>query len=49
MVRMTIGSGAMTSGTTANDVASVFVHFGEKTTQTWLLVRLPSPEIPPAR
>src|SRR4029453_6475240 len=30
-----------------NDVASVFVHFGEDTTQTWLLVRLPSPEIPP--
>jgi hypothetical protein len=30
-----------------NDVASVFVHFGEAQTQTWLLVRLPSPEIPP--
>ena len=30
-----------------NDVLSVFVHFGEKQTQTWLLVRLPSPEIPP--
>jgi hypothetical protein len=30
-----------------NDVASVFVHFGEDATQTWLLVRLPSPEIPP--
>lgn len=30
-----------------NDVASVFVHFGEQQTQTWLLVRLPSPEIPP--
>ena len=30
-----------------NDVASVFVHFGENQTQTWLLVRLPSPEIPP--
>ena len=30
-----------------NDVASVFVHFGEKQTQTWLLVRLPSPEMPP--
>lgn len=30
-----------------NDVASVFVHFGENSTQTWLLVRLPSPEIPP--
>ena len=29
------------------DVASVFVHFGEEQTQTWLLVRLPSPEIPP--
>lgn len=30
-----------------NDVASVFVHFGEAQTQTWLLVRLPSPELPP--
>ena len=30
-----------------NDVVSVFVHFGEDTSQTWLLVRLPSPEIPP--
>ncbi len=30
-----------------NDVASVFVHFGENSTQTWLLVRLPSPEVPP--
>ncbi|MEO8352339.1 MAG: hypothetical protein ABI680_11455 [Chthoniobacteraceae bacterium] len=30
-----------------NDVASVFVHFGEDSTQTWLLVRLPSPEVPP--
>lgn len=30
-----------------NDVYSVFVHFGEAQTQTWLLVRLPSPEIPP--
>ncbi len=30
-----------------NDVLSVFVHFGEAQTQTWLLVRLPSPEIPP--
>lgn len=30
-----------------NDVASIFVHFGESQTQTWLLVRLPSPEIPP--
>jgi hypothetical protein len=29
------------------DVASVFVHFGPEATQTWLLVRLPSPEIPP--
>jgi hypothetical protein len=29
------------------DVASVFVHFGEEQTQTWLLVRLPSPEMPP--
>jgi hypothetical protein len=29
------------------DVASVFVHFGEAQTQTWLLVRLPSPELPP--
>lgn len=31
-----------------NDVASVFVHFGNQKTQTWLLVRLPSPEVPPA-
>lgn len=30
-----------------NDVVSVFVHFGEAQTQTWLLVHLPSPEIPP--
>jgi len=30
-----------------SDVVSVFVHFGEAQTQTWLLVRLPSPEIPP--
>ena len=30
-----------------NDVASVFVHFGKSMTQTWLLVRLPSPELPP--
>jgi hypothetical protein len=30
-----------------NDIASVFVHFGESETQTWLLVRIPSPEIPP--
>lgn len=30
-----------------NDVASVFVHFGKDVTQTWLLVRLPSPELPP--
>ena len=30
-----------------NDVASVFVHFGETQTQTWLIVRLPSPEMPP--
>lgn len=30
-----------------NDVASVFVHFGEDQTQTWLLVRMPSPEMPP--
>lgn len=31
-----------------SDVASVFVHFaGAQQTQTWLLVRLPSPEIPP--
>lgn len=29
------------------DVASVFVHFGTEQTQTWLLVRLPSPEMPP--
>jgi hypothetical protein len=31
-----------------NDVVSVFVHFGEVETQTWLLVRLPSPEMPPS-
>jgi hypothetical protein len=30
------------------DVASVFVHFGNTQTQTWLLVRLPSPASPPA-
>ncbi|MEZ0274914.1 MAG: hypothetical protein ACAH88_08415 [Roseimicrobium sp.] len=30
-----------------NDVASVFIHFGTDATQTWLLVRLPSPELPP--
>ena len=30
------------------DVASVFVHFGDKQTQTWLMVRLPSPEMPPS-
>ncbi len=30
-----------------NDVASVFVHFGEDQPQTWLLVHLPSPELPP--
>jgi len=30
-----------------NDVASVFVHFGEDSTQTWLLVRLPSPRVKP--
>jgi len=29
------------------DAASVFVHFGSDMTQTWLLVRLPSPEMPP--
>lgn len=29
------------------DAASVFVHFGPEQTQTWLLVRLPSPEMPP--
>lgn len=29
------------------DAASVFVHFGPEATQTWLLVRLPSPEMPP--
>ena len=29
------------------DAASVFVHFGEAQSQTWLLVRLPSPEMPP--
>jgi hypothetical protein len=31
------------------DVASVFVHFGETQTQTWLLVRLPSPDMPPGQ
>jgi hypothetical protein len=33
------------------DVAGVFVHFGQTQTQNWLLVRLPSPEMPagPAR
>ena len=30
------------------DVASVFVHFGDAQTQTWLLVRMPSPAAPPA-
>ena len=30
-----------------NDVASVFVYFGEDQTQTWLMVRMPSPEMPP--
>jgi len=30
------------------DIASVFVHFGEDQTQDWLLVRLPSPEMPPS-
>ena len=30
-----------------NDVAGVFVHFGETQTQNWLLVRMPSPEMPP--
>jgi len=30
-----------------NDVMSVFVHFAGAQTQTWLLVRIPSPEIPP--
>ncbi|MDH4477942.1 MAG: hypothetical protein QE274_15820 [Verrucomicrobiaceae bacterium] len=30
-----------------NDVASLFVHFGTQQTQTWLLVRMPSPEMPP--
>lgn len=29
------------------DVASVFIHFGAEGTQTWLLVKLPSPEMPP--
>jgi hypothetical protein len=29
------------------DVASVFVHFDGRQTQTWLMVRLPSPEVPP--
>jgi len=31
-----------------SDVASVFVHMGQEQTQTWLLVRLPSPEMPPS-
>jgi hypothetical protein len=31
-----------------NDVAGLFVHFGEAQTQTWMLVRMPSPEMPPA-
>jgi hypothetical protein len=30
-----------------SDVASVFVHFGGAQTQTWLMVHLPSPEVPP--
>jgi hypothetical protein len=30
-----------------NDVASVFIHFGTGQTQTWLMVRMPSPEMPP--
>ena len=30
------------------DVAGVFVHFGNTQTQTWLLVRLPSPATPPS-
>jgi hypothetical protein len=30
-----------------DDVAPVFVHFGETQTQNWLLVRMPSPEMPP--
>lgn len=30
-----------------NDVAAAFVHFGEDLTQEWLLVRMPSPEMPP--
>ena len=29
------------------DAASVFLHFNGTQTQTWLLVRLPSPEMPP--
>jgi hypothetical protein len=29
------------------DVASVFVHLDKNQTQTWLMVRLPSPEMPP--
>ena len=29
------------------DATSVFVHFGPDQTQTWQLVRLPSPEMPP--
>lgn len=31
-----------------NDVVSVFVHYGDVETQTWLLVRLSSPEMPPS-
>ncbi|MEM7144099.1 MAG: hypothetical protein AAF591_03125 [Verrucomicrobiota bacterium] len=30
-----------------NDVAPIFVHFGETQTQNWLLVRMTSPEMPP--
>jgi len=30
------------------DVAPVLIHFGTQVTQTWLLVRLPSPDLPTA-
>jgi len=29
------------------DVAGVFVHFGPNQTQNWMMVRLPSPDLPP--
>lgn len=31
------------------DVSSIFVNFGKSQTQTWLLVRLPSPDMPPGK